>query len=172
MVCCARCSSGIPGWLASSRPATRSGLTPWPWLRPLQAAGFHGRDAGLAFFLLVDYTIGFAVSGTPPPPTSNGSAIRRPEANCIGASAHSPLTGSPPWSPWASTSGWTTGTSGSTLAWRRWLPGWSTPASHQWRGARAGTIKDARRPEGRWMNDPQDLNRPDKTHSAPGHYPS
>ncbi|HEX2157133.1 MAG TPA: TetR/AcrR family transcriptional regulator [Actinomycetes bacterium] len=33
-------------------------------LEPLQAAGFHGRDAGLAFFLLVDYTIGFAVSGT------------------------------------------------------------------------------------------------------------
>jgi TetR/AcrR family tetracycline transcriptional repressor len=34
------------------------------FLGPLQAAGFHGRDAGLAFFLLVDYTIGFAVSGT------------------------------------------------------------------------------------------------------------
>ena len=33
------------------------------FLEPLQAAGFHGRDAGLAFFLLVDYTIGFAVSG-------------------------------------------------------------------------------------------------------------
>src|SRR5919106_807379 len=34
-------------------------------LGPLQAAGFHGREAGLAFFLLVDYTIGFAVGGTP-----------------------------------------------------------------------------------------------------------
>ena len=34
------------------------------FLEPLQAAGFHGRDAGLAFFLLVDYTIGFAVSST------------------------------------------------------------------------------------------------------------
>ena len=34
------------------------------FLGPLQAAGFQGRDAGLAFFLLVDYTIGFAVSGT------------------------------------------------------------------------------------------------------------
>jgi AcrR family transcriptional regulator len=34
-------------------------------LEPLQAAGFGDREAGLAFFLLVDYTIGFAVSGTP-----------------------------------------------------------------------------------------------------------
>jgi AcrR family transcriptional regulator len=35
------------------------------FLGPLQVAGFGDRDAGLAFFLLVDYTIGFAVSGTP-----------------------------------------------------------------------------------------------------------
>lgn len=34
------------------------------FLGPLQAAGFHDREAGLAFFLLVDYTVGFAVSGT------------------------------------------------------------------------------------------------------------
>jgi AcrR family transcriptional regulator len=32
------------------------------FLAPLQAAGFADRQAGLAFFLLVDYTIGFAVS--------------------------------------------------------------------------------------------------------------
>jgi AcrR family transcriptional regulator len=32
-------------------------------LEPLQAAGFTDRQAGLAFFLVVDYTIGFAVSG-------------------------------------------------------------------------------------------------------------
>jgi AcrR family transcriptional regulator len=32
------------------------------FLSPLQAAGFADRQAGLAFFLLVDYTIGFAVS--------------------------------------------------------------------------------------------------------------
>jgi AcrR family transcriptional regulator len=35
------------------------------FLGPLQAAGFGDRQAGLAFFLLVDYTVGFAVSGTP-----------------------------------------------------------------------------------------------------------
>jgi AcrR family transcriptional regulator len=35
------------------------------FLSPLQAAGFADRQAGLAFFLLVDYTTGFAVSGTP-----------------------------------------------------------------------------------------------------------
>jgi AcrR family transcriptional regulator len=34
-------------------------------LGPLRAAGFADRQAGLAFFLLVDYTIGFAVSATP-----------------------------------------------------------------------------------------------------------
>jgi AcrR family transcriptional regulator len=32
------------------------------FLAPLQAAGFADREAGLAFFLLVDYTVGFAVS--------------------------------------------------------------------------------------------------------------
>jgi TetR/AcrR family tetracycline transcriptional repressor len=32
------------------------------FLGPLQAAGFGDRQAGLAFFLLVDYTVGFAVS--------------------------------------------------------------------------------------------------------------
>jgi AcrR family transcriptional regulator len=35
------------------------------FLSPLQAAGFGHRQAGLAFFLLVDYTIGFAVGGLP-----------------------------------------------------------------------------------------------------------
>jgi AcrR family transcriptional regulator len=35
------------------------------FLSPLQTAGFGDREAGLAFFLLVDYTIGFAVGGTP-----------------------------------------------------------------------------------------------------------
>src|SRR5215218_8388442 len=33
-------------------------------LGPLQAAGFGDRQAGLAFFLLVDYTVGFAVSSS------------------------------------------------------------------------------------------------------------
>jgi len=32
------------------------------FLAPLQAAGFADRQAGLAFFLVVDYTVGFAVS--------------------------------------------------------------------------------------------------------------
>jgi AcrR family transcriptional regulator len=35
------------------------------FLEPLRAAGFADGEAGLAFFLLVDYTIGFAVSGIP-----------------------------------------------------------------------------------------------------------
>jgi len=34
------------------------------FLRPLHAAGFAHRETGLAFFLIVDYTIGFEVSNT------------------------------------------------------------------------------------------------------------
>ena len=34
------------------------------FLSPLQTAGFGDREAGLAFFLLLDYTIGFAVSSS------------------------------------------------------------------------------------------------------------
>jgi AcrR family transcriptional regulator len=46
------------------------------FLRPLQAAGFGDREAGLAFFLLVDYTIGFAVGGIPT--SVNEQRIRDP----------------------------------------------------------------------------------------------
>jgi AcrR family transcriptional regulator len=46
------------------------------FLEPLQAAGFGDRDAGLAFFLLVDYTIGFAVSS--PPTSVNEQRVRDP----------------------------------------------------------------------------------------------
>jgi AcrR family transcriptional regulator len=45
-------------------------------LGPLQAAGFTDREAGLAFFLLVDYTIGFAVSS--PPTSANEQRVRDP----------------------------------------------------------------------------------------------
>jgi AcrR family transcriptional regulator len=46
------------------------------FLGPLQAAGFADREAGLAFFLLVDYTIGFAVSS--PPTSVNEQRVRDP----------------------------------------------------------------------------------------------
>jgi TetR/AcrR family tetracycline transcriptional repressor len=45
-------------------------------LSPLQAAGFTDREAGLAFFLLVDYTIGFAVSS--PATSVNEQRVRDP----------------------------------------------------------------------------------------------
>src|SRR5215211_7561794 len=45
------------------------------FLSPLQTAGFADREAGLAFFLLVDYTIGFAVS---PPASVNEQRVRDP----------------------------------------------------------------------------------------------
>jgi AcrR family transcriptional regulator len=45
-------------------------------LGPLQAAGFADREAGLAFFLLVDYTIGFAVSS--PRTSVNEQRVRDP----------------------------------------------------------------------------------------------
>ena len=46
------------------------------FLAPLQAAGFADRQAGLAFFLLVDYTIGFAVSS--PRTSVNEQRVRDP----------------------------------------------------------------------------------------------
>jgi TetR/AcrR family tetracycline transcriptional repressor len=45
-------------------------------LGPLQAAGFGDRQAGLAFLLLLDYTIGFAVGG--PPTSVNEQRVRDP----------------------------------------------------------------------------------------------
>jgi AcrR family transcriptional regulator len=45
-------------------------------LGPLQAAGFADREAGLAFFLLVDYAIGFAVSS--PATSVNEQRVRDP----------------------------------------------------------------------------------------------
>jgi AcrR family transcriptional regulator len=46
------------------------------FLSPLQAAGFGDREAGLAFFLLLDYTIGFAVSS--PATSVNEQRLRDP----------------------------------------------------------------------------------------------
>jgi AcrR family transcriptional regulator len=46
------------------------------FLEPLQAAGFGDREAGLAFFLLLDYTIGFAVSS--PVTSVNEQRVRDP----------------------------------------------------------------------------------------------
>jgi AcrR family transcriptional regulator len=45
-------------------------------LAPLQAAGFADRQAGLAFSLLVDTTVGFVVSATPT--SSNEQRVRDP----------------------------------------------------------------------------------------------
>jgi TetR/AcrR family tetracycline transcriptional repressor len=46
------------------------------FLAPLQAAGFGDREAGLAFFLLLDYTVGFAVSS--PRTAVNEQRVRDP----------------------------------------------------------------------------------------------
>jgi tetracycline repressor-like protein len=54
---------GVAGILKTRDPLGPNSLAlAEAFLGPLQAAGFGDRDAGLAFFLLVDYTIGFAVS--------------------------------------------------------------------------------------------------------------
>jgi AcrR family transcriptional regulator len=57
---------GVAGILKTRDPLGPHSLTlAEAILGPLQAAGFGDREAGLAFFLLVDYTIGFAVGGIP-----------------------------------------------------------------------------------------------------------
>jgi AcrR family transcriptional regulator len=54
---------GIAGILKTRDPLGPHSLAlAEAFLSPLQAAGFGDREAGLAFFLLLDYTIGFAVS--------------------------------------------------------------------------------------------------------------
>ena len=57
---------GVAGILKTRDPLGPHSLTlAEAFLGPLQTAGFAEREAGLAFFLLVDYTVGFAVSATP-----------------------------------------------------------------------------------------------------------
>jgi hypothetical protein len=54
---------GVAGLLKTRDPLGPHSLAlAEAFLMPLQAAGFGDREAGLAFFLLVDYTVGFAVS--------------------------------------------------------------------------------------------------------------
>jgi AcrR family transcriptional regulator len=54
---------GVAGILKTRDPLGPNSLAlAEAFLGPLQAAGFGDREAGLAFFLLLDYTIGFAVS--------------------------------------------------------------------------------------------------------------
>jgi len=56
---------GVAGILKTRNPLGPHSLAlAEAFLAPLRAAGFADRQAGLAFFLLVDYTIGFAISST------------------------------------------------------------------------------------------------------------
>ena len=68
---------GVAGILKTRDPlGPHSLVLAEAFLGPLQAAGFTDREAGLAFFLLVDYTIGFAVSS--PPTSVNEQRVRDP----------------------------------------------------------------------------------------------
>jgi AcrR family transcriptional regulator len=68
---------GVAGILKTRDPlGPHSLVLAEAFLGPLQTAGFGNRDAGLAFFLLVDYTIGFAVSS--PPTSVNEQRVRDP----------------------------------------------------------------------------------------------
>jgi AcrR family transcriptional regulator len=68
---------GVAGLLKTRDPLGPHSLAlAEAFLAPLQAAGFADRQAGLAFFLLVDYTIGFAVSS--PRTSVNEQRVRDP----------------------------------------------------------------------------------------------
>jgi AcrR family transcriptional regulator len=68
---------GIAGILKTRDPLGPHSLAlAEAFLSPLQTAGFADREAGLAFFLLVDYTIGFAVSS--PRTSVNEQRVRDP----------------------------------------------------------------------------------------------
>jgi len=65
---------GVAGLLKTRDPLGPHSLAlAEAFLAPLQAAGFGDHQAGLAFFLLVDYTTGFAVS---PPTAVNEQRVR------------------------------------------------------------------------------------------------
>ena len=67
---------GVAGILKTRDPLGPHSLTlAEAFLGPLQAAGFADREAGLAFFLLVDYTVGFAVGS---PASVNEQRVRDP----------------------------------------------------------------------------------------------
>jgi TetR/AcrR family transcriptional regulator, tetracycline repressor protein len=68
---------GVAGILKTRDPlGPHSLVLAEAFLGPLHAAGFPDRVAGLAFFLLLDYTIGFAVSS--PPTSVNEQRVRDP----------------------------------------------------------------------------------------------
>jgi AcrR family transcriptional regulator len=68
---------GVAGLLKTRDPLGPHSLAlAEAFLAPLQAAGFADREAGLAFFLLVDYTVGFAVSS--PRTSINEQRVRDP----------------------------------------------------------------------------------------------
>jgi TetR/AcrR family tetracycline transcriptional repressor len=68
---------GVAGILKTRDPlGPHSLVLAEAFLGPLQTAGFGNREAGLAFFLLLDYTIGFAVSS--PPTSVNEQRVRDP----------------------------------------------------------------------------------------------
>jgi len=66
---------GIAGLLQLRDPLGPNSLAvAEAFLEPLQAAGFGERQAGLAFFLVIDYTTGFAASS--PPISTNEQRVR------------------------------------------------------------------------------------------------
>jgi AcrR family transcriptional regulator len=68
---------GVAGILKTRDPLGPNSLAlAEAFLSPLQTAGFGDRGAGLAFFLLLDYTIGFAVSS--PSSAVNEQRVRDP----------------------------------------------------------------------------------------------
>jgi TetR/AcrR family tetracycline transcriptional repressor len=68
---------GVAGILKTRDPLGPHSLTrAEAFLAPLQAAGFSDHQAGLALFLLVDYSIGFAVTTTPT--SANDQRLRDP----------------------------------------------------------------------------------------------
>jgi TetR/AcrR family tetracycline transcriptional repressor len=150
---------GVAGLLKTRDPLGPHSLAlAEAFLAPLQAAGFGDREAGLAFFLLVDYTIGFAVS---PPTAVNEQRVRDAATR---AQLHEffrslPPDAFPPWSPLASTSGSTTATSGSPPAWTCSSMGWSTrgapPTERRSEDDRPSPLSDHAKPHSRqWMDDP------------------
>ena len=102
---------GTAALLKTRDPLTPATLTlAEAFLAPMHAAGLPGREAALAFRLIYDYTLGFALADPPHPPNS-ACTTPQPGSNCTPSSAPCPPAAPPPWPPTAYTPGTATATS-------------------------------------------------------------
>jgi hypothetical protein len=135
---CGWCSKTTPASPGCSRPATP--LSPHSlalaeaFLSPLHAAGMPGPQVALAYRLIYDYTLGFALADR----TSASEQRIQDAATCTPSCARCPRTRFPSWPPSAGMYGAATPANGSPSVW--------TPSSTASRRHCRAAVPEAARP--------------------------